>query len=98
MDRKQKTPAQLEREIAEVLAKPGTRPLSSHAKMGRHGYENGQRVAVLDYLGREIGTGRVRSGDNYPESNEYWTYVTMTRDGETVTEEHPTRRVVLARR
>lgn len=88
---------QLDREIAEVLAKPNAPSREGHAKMGRYGYENGQRVSVLDYLGREIGTGRVRSGDNYPESNEYFTWVTMTRHGETVTEEHPTRRVVLAR-
>ena len=92
----QKSPAQLDREIAKVLAKPSARHRSSHAiKAGRHGYDNGQRVTVLDYLGREIGTGRVRSGDNYPESNEYFTYVTMTRHGETVTQEYPTRQVVM---
>lgn len=83
--------SQLDREIAAALAKPR----AAHAKMGRHGYENGQRVIVLDYLGDEIGRGRVRSGDNYPESNEYFTWVTMTRDGETSTTEHPTRRVIL---
>lgn len=63
------------------------------AKAGRYGYENGQRVIVLDYLGHEIGRGSVRSGDNYPESNEYFTWVTITHAGETKTEEHPTRRV-----
>lgn len=92
-----RSPAQLDREIAETLAKPGTRHRSSHAKMGRHGYENGQRVAVLDYLGHVIGTGRVRSGDNYPESNEHYTWVTMTIAGETATTEHPTRQVVVTR-
>jgi hypothetical protein len=88
-----KSPAQLNRDIAEALAKPSTHG----AKAGRHGYENGQRVTVLDYLGDEIGTGHVRSGGNYPASTEYFTHVTMTRDGETVTEEHPTRRVVMRR-
>jgi len=90
--RRKKSPAQLGRDIAEVLAK--TKHGGGTAKAGRYGYENGQRVAVLDYLGDEIGTGRVRSGGNYPESNEYVTWVTMTRAGETVTEEHPTRRVI----
>ncbi len=31
--------------------------------------ENGQRVVLTDYLGEEVAEGRVRSGDNYPESN-----------------------------
>ncbi len=61
------------------------------------GYENGQRVTVLDYQGKEIGTGRVRSGDNYPVSDANWTHVTMTLHGETSTTEHPTSRVIAAR-
>lgn len=69
-----------------------TRNRSSHATVGFHGYENGERVAVIG-----IGNGRVRSGDNYPESNEHWTYVTMTLHGETTTEAYPTRQVVMRR-
>ena len=53
-------------------------------------YENGTRVVIFDYLGNEIGTGRVRSGDNYPVSNKDWTYVTTTWHGETRTEAWPT--------
>lgn len=90
-----KSPAQLNRDIAEALSNPDKRRASGGGKKaGRYGYENGQHVSVLNSLGDVIGTGRVRSGDNYPESNEYWTWVTMTRNGETVTEEHPTRRVI----
>ena len=96
-----KKSAQLDREIAEVLAKPGSaRQRSSHAKVGRHGYEHyehGQRVTVLDSRGSTIGTGRVYSGDNYPKSNEHYTYVTMTRAGETTTEAYPTPQVVTRR-
>jgi hypothetical protein len=69
-------------------------------KAGRHGFDNGTRVVVLNYLGEEIGRGRVRSGDNYPESDEYFTWVTITRgtvSPETVTEQHPTRLVCLAK-
>lgn len=53
-------------------------------------YEKGQRVAVLDDRGHEIGRGHVYSGDNYPEPNERTTWVKMTRHGETATEEWPT--------
>lgn len=64
-------------------------------KAGRYGYENGQRVTVVTASGDVVGKGKVRSGDNYPESNEYTTWVTMTRGGETLTEEWPTRLVCL---
>jgi hypothetical protein len=81
-----------------IRGTPLKKPRRAHAKMGRHGYENGQRVIVLDYLGKEIGPGRVRSGDNYPESDEHFTWVTMTRAGETITEQWPTPRVIEQRR
>jgi hypothetical protein len=56
--------------------------------------DNGLYVAVVDYLGNVIGCGRVRSGDNYPESNASTTWVTMTLHGETRTEEWPTSCIV----
>lgn len=64
----------------------------AHAKRAAI-YEKGQRVAVLDDRGHEIGRGHVYSGDNYPEPNERTTWVKMTRHGETATEEWPTHRV-----
>lgn len=59
----------------------------------RTALERGQRVVVLDSLGNEIGRGQVHSGDNYPEPNEHFTYVKMTRHGETATEAWPTDQV-----
>jgi hypothetical protein len=109
-----KLPAQLQREIDEVLASPGSSSYeeartalenkrgsvkrgeslrAGHAKKVAV-YEKGQRVSVLDERGHEIGRGHVYSGDNYPASNERTTWVKMTKHGETVTEEWPTRRVV----
>jgi hypothetical protein len=64
----------------------------SHAKKAAV-YEKGQRVSVLDDRGHEIGRGHVYTGDNYPAPNERTTWVKITRHGETVTEEWPTRRV-----
>lgn len=47
--------------------------------------ERGRRVAIV-VNGVEVARGRVAQGDNYPEPNEQWTWVTYTLSGETRTD------------
>jgi hypothetical protein len=66
--------------------------------VNQNSFENGQRVVCVDYLGNEVYAGRVRSGDNYPESNDVSTWVTVTTSGGvTITEEWPTKQLQRAR-